>query len=274
LKRFLEKLLGSADADLPVRRSEDARSEDSLSDPIKSPSVSTGNRIYCIGDIHGRFDLLLDIQKMIRKDVAGFEGGRKLVYLGDYIDRGDQSKQIIDLLIEEPMEDFSTVHILGNHEQAMLDFLQKPEAATFWLAFGGLATLNSYGVSGGTGTPADDLNDLRDQLERRLPSTHMDFLNACDLYHVDGDYCFVHAGIRPEIPLEEQHRDDLLWIRGDFIDSAVQHEHVVVHGHSITREVEMHPNRIGIDTGAFHSGTLTCLVLEDASKRLLQTSRY
>jgi serine/threonine protein phosphatase 1 len=235
------------------------------------PFLEDGQRIYCIGDIHGRLDLLRQLHGLIAGDAAGFAGQRTLVYLGDYIDRGEQSKAVIDLLLDAPLPGFEAVYLLGNHEQALLDFLRHPRSVASWLTFGGRATLHSYGVSVTREGLLDDLERLRDDLLDRLPPRHLEFYQDMKLLYQAGSYCFVHAGIRPGIPLQEQRNEDLLWIRDDFTGSAVIHDHIVVHGHSITTEVDWRPNRIGIDTGAFHTGILTCLVLEGSDKRLLQT---
>ena len=239
---------------------------------VKVPHVPEGQRIYCIGDIHGRADLLEEIHCLIEADAAGHEGDRILVYLGDYIDRGEQSNEVIEILRQAPLEGFHHICLLGNHEQAMLDFLQHPRAVASWLTFGGRATLRSYGVSINLHDPRQDLRDVRDELEEKLPQHHLDFLQDLYLAYVAGSYCFVHAGIRPGLSLREQRDEDLLWIREDFTRSKASHEYIVVHGHSISLEAELLPNRIGIDTGAFHTGILTCLVLEGSRQRLLQTS--
>ena len=196
-----------------------------------------------------------------------------LVYLGDYIDRGAQSREVLELLSAEPMEGFESVFLLGNHEQAMLDFLSQPRQAAAWLSYGGKATLMSYGVGLGRVIGANDIYWLRDELEQKLPRHHLEFLEACQLTHCEGAYCFAHAGIRPGLPLEQQSPDDLLWIREEFTRSRDDHGYIVVHGHTISDEAELLPNRIGIDTGAFYSGLLTCLVLENDEQRLLQTGR-
>lgn len=234
------------------------------------PWVPEGQRVYCIGDIHGRLDLLEEIHRKIVADAHDFNGEKTLIYLGDYIDRGDHSKQVIDLLINRPLPGFEHVFLLGNHEQTLLDFLEHPHEVAAWLTYGGRATLHSYGVAS-HGSSREDLVRLRDEFQQRLPEAHLDFFQEMQLTHVVGTYCFVHAGIRPEVVIDEQRKEDLLWIRDDFINSAVQHDHVVVHGHSITTEVDWQENRIGIDTGAFHTGVLTCLVLEGSEQRLLQT---
>ncbi len=237
------------------------------------PRVPDGERVYCIGDIHGRLDLLEELHRDIARDAAGFGGPRSMVYLGDYIDRGPQSKEVIDLLLADPLPDFDTVHLLGNHEQSMLDFLRHPHAVASWLTYGGIATLRSYGVRVLPDVSHRDIEPLRDALDAALPDAHRAFFESLPLVHCTGDYCFVHAGIRPGVPLQEQNDEDLLWIREDFTASTARHEHVVVHGHTIAPEVELLPNRIGIDTGAFHTGVLTCLVLEADTQRLLQTGR-
>jgi serine/threonine protein phosphatase 1 len=236
-----------------------------------APAFTRGARMYCIGDIHGRADLLEQLQALIRADSAAWEGRKKVLYLGDYIDRGPDSQQVIDRLLYEPLPGFEQICLLGNHEQALLDFLEYPDHAAGWLGFGGLATLLSYGVRLERPPAASDPVTLSEALRRKLPPAHLDFFNGLARFHQEGSYAFVHAGVRPGIPLEEQAPDDLLWIREEFTRHASPHEYIIVHGHSITEQAELLPNRIGIDTGAFHTGVLTCLVLEGSGQRLLQT---
>jgi len=236
-----------------------------------NPCVADRERIYCIGDIHGRLDLLLELHELILRDSCHYTGDKTLVYLGDYIDRGDDSRGVVDLLIESPLQDFNPVYLRGNHEQSLLDFLEYPEAVAAWLNFGGRAALHSYGIALPMHVPSAALVDIRDELQRRLPKSHLKFYGDLQLIHVQGSYCFVHAGIRPGVPLPEQRNEDLLWIRDDFTQSKTIHEHIVVHGHTISNEVEIHTNRIGIDTGAYASGVLTCLVLEGSEQRIIQT---
>jgi len=236
-----------------------------------APELESGRRVYCIGDIHGRLDLLRDLHRRIDLDAERFEGHKTIVYLGDYIDRGLQSREVLDELLDRPLAEFESVHLLGNHEQTLLDFLQYPDHAVGWLTWGGRETLLSYGVALPPGFQRPDPVALRDQLEASLPDAHLAFLQSLPLTYIAGDYLFVHAGIRPGVPLQEQRDSDLLWIRQEFLAWEEPHEHMVVHGHSISETVEMRANRIGIDTGAFCTGVLTCLVLEGAEQRLLQT---
>lgn len=235
------------------------------------PNLPDRQRVYCIGDIHGRCDLLQELHDQIAADASEYPGTKTVVYLGDYIDRGDQSRQVVDLLLDRPLAGFEAIHLLGNHEQTLLDFLEHPNAVASWLTYGGLATLRSYGVPLGLDSGRPDLGFLRDELDARLPESHRSFFASQKLMYVAGSYCFVHAGIRPGVALQEQRNEDLLWIREEFTRSDEIHDYIVVHGHTISPEVEFRTNRIGIDTGAFHTGVLSCLVLEGPEQRLLQT---
>jgi len=235
------------------------------------PAVPTGERVYAIGDIHGSMAELQQLHELIQQDAATYSGKKTIVYLGDYIDRGEHSRQVVDLLLDAPLTGFNSIHLLGNHEQSLLDFLEHPRLVAAWLSYGGRATLHSYGVRLAPDFRNEYLEVVRDDLVRQLPQRHLEFYRSMRTYYLAGSYCFVHAGIRPGVPLNEQRNEDLLWIRDDFTQSQVRHDHIVVHGHSITSEVDWRENRIGIDTGAFHSGVLTCLVLEGGERRLLQT---
>lgn len=238
-----------------------------------SPYLPPGRRLYCIGDIHGRLDLLEELHGMITQDSAEFDGSKAVVYLGDYIDRGAQSKQVLDLLVEQPLSGFEAIFLMGNHEQAMLDFLKHPRESAAWLTFGGQVTLLSYGIAPGKLMMSQDVEVLRDELEEKLPQSHLDLMNSCRLLYTEGSYCFTHAGIRPGVPVADQVAQDVLWIREEFTRNRDRHEYIVVHGHTISDEVDWKPNRVGIDTGAFRSGLLTTLVLEGEDQRLLQTGR-
>jgi len=241
---------------------------------VTRPFVPDGERIYCIGDIHGRQDLLSQLHDFILADAKSYSGLKKMVYLGDYIDRGAHSRQVIDTLLESSLDGFENVFLLGNHEQAMMDFIQRPLELASWLTFGGRETLHSYGVTLAHIPLLADLPNLAAQLEESLPASHRKFLENCNTHWSCGRYYFVHAGIRPGVALDEQQFEDQLWIRGEFLFSQKDHGAIIVHGHSISTQVEMLPNRIGIDTGAYQSGVLTCLVLEGEEQRLLQTGGH
>lgn len=238
--------------------------------------VPDGTRVYAIGDIHGRADLLARLLDMIGDDAEAADPARRvLICLGDYIDRGLESRQVIDMLLDKPFEGFETVFLRGNHEQALLDFLGDKSFGPSWFAFGGDATLYSYDVR-----YAADL-DRRERLDvahrdftQRLPPRHLAFLQALPYCHVEGDYFFVHAGIQPGTPLDRQTAKDMLWIRDPFLDSTADHGKIIVHGHTILTDVtepDIRANRIGIDTGAYDSGRLTALVVEGDRRRFLQT---
>jgi serine/threonine protein phosphatase 1 len=234
------------------------------------PRVAEGTRLYAIGDIHGRLDLLTELERRIADDAAASGAARNaVVYLGDYVDRGSQSREVVDRLIDRPLPGFERALLLGNHEDSMLQFLVDLQIGPAWLGFGGAATLISYGIK----PPVSDRDFVRVQAELRakLPERHLEFLRGLRLSHVEGDYYFVHAGIRPGVPLDAQRPSDMLWIRDEFLHSRQDYGKIIVHGHTITETPEIKRNRIGIDTGAFASNTLTCLVLQGESWSFLQT---
>ncbi len=229
-------------------------------------------RVYAVGDIHGRADLLVRMQRLIERDAAAAgDLDLVLVYLGDYVDRGPMSNRVLDRLIESPLQGLRTIHLQGNHEAMMLDFVAGAPS-TAWLMNGGVETLASYGIGIEGGWPTDAMSAmLRTRLRRALPASHLRFLTGLSLAHTEGDYLFVHAGIRPGRPLELQDAHDLLWIREPFLGKARHDGVCVVHGHTIAGRPEVLAHRIGIDTGAFFTGCLTCVVLEGSDIRFLQT---
>ncbi|MGZ8995421.1 MAG: metallophosphoesterase family protein [Rhodospirillales bacterium] len=229
-------------------------------------------RIYAVGDIHGRDDLLIRLHAMILADArARPELAATVVYLGDYVDRGSGSFEVIEFLIREPLPGFTSVHLMGNHEDMMLRFLDGPPTLN-WLVNGGIATLASYGVgAAGPIVYLADLDAVRRDLRAAMPPAHMRFLLGLGLMYLAGDYVFVHAGVRPGVDFEAQVPADLLWIRDKFLESRKDHGRVVIHGHTISEEPEIRPNRIGIDTGAFVTDRLTCLVIEGCERRFIQT---
>ena len=236
--------------------------------------VPDGERVYAIGDIHGRLDLLRILIAAIDEEQRRAPDARPtLVFLGDYVDRGRDSRGVIDWLIERPLPAFEHVHLRGNHEDSFLRFLTDIGVGPGWLYYGGTETLASYGLAAASGEsdPAR-LTALQADFAAALPESHRAFMRALDPYRVIGGYLFVHAGVRPGLPLAAQSIDDLLWIRDGFLASTADHGHVVVHGHTISSEAEIRGNRIGIDTGAFATNVLTCLVLEAGRYRLIQTA--
>ncbi len=233
-------------------------------------------RIYCIGDIHGRLDLLTQLQQLILIDAEHYLGNKTIVYLGDYIDRGPDSKQVIDYLIDhDKLTDFKKIYLLGNHEQALLQFLHTadPNIANDWLKFGGLTTLMSYGVELKGIPTLLDMKRIHAELTYKTPYKHLEFYQNLTISYEAGDYYFVHAGIKPKTKLDKQRPEDLIWIREEFTNSALYHGKVIVHGHTITPEPELLSNRIGIDTGAYSTGILTCAVFEDLSCKFIQTTK-
>jgi serine/threonine protein phosphatase 1 len=242
----------------------------------KTPAKAAGELVYAIGDIHGRYDLLIEMLGMIVADALGRQNKRVpiLVTCGDYVDRGPDSARVLTAL-EWIRRDgrFRLRALKGNHEAAFLAFLSDPCDGTAWLGFGGDATLRSYGVR----PPIDfhdpiDLVRARDDLLERMPAAHLRVLQELEMMVVLGDYAFVHAGIRPGVPLARQKAEDLLWIRGPFLDRTEPFEKRIVHGHSwIEATPEIYDNRIGLDTGAYETGVLTAARIEDGEVALFQT---
>jgi serine/threonine protein phosphatase 1 len=244
-------------------------------DKPRSTAVPAGTAVYAIGDIHGRSDLLAELHQGIVADAARRDVTRRvIVHLGDYVDRGPDSAGVLYRLLDAPLDGFESICLLGNHERMMLDFLEDPSVGPIWLRNGGDATMASYGVAYDPkgGFDLQRLRGLQAELRFRLPERHLTFLRGLRLLHVEGDYAFAHAGIRPGIELEAQEEMDLLWVRGLFLRSERDHGKMIVHGHTIVPEPEILPNRIGIDTGAWYTGRLTSLVLEGSQRRLLATT--
>jgi serine/threonine protein phosphatase 1 len=220
-------------------------------------NLPPGQRVYAVGDIHGCLDRLVALHEMIAEDIATRPGPRiTLVHLGDYVDRGSDSAQVVDWLINRPpvpADEF--VNLMGNHEHMMLSAVvgADKEAPAQWLMNGGADSLLSWGISR-TVPPAEWAG--------RIPRQHLLFLRDLAISRQIGPYLFVHAGIRPGVPLDQQSRHDMMWIREPFLSSRADHGVVVVHGHTPKREPTVQPNRIAIDTGAVLGGALTCVVLE------------
>ena len=232
---------------------------------IKPPRLPEGIRIYALGDIHGRADLLRKMFAVIDADIARNPVKRSIeVFLGDYIDRGPDSAQTLDLLIERSLGR-ETVFLKGNHEAYFLEVLRDPAKLEDWRQFGGLQTLMSYGVQPTLNPDSSEQADLIDALTKAISDEHLSFLKRLKPSFVCGDFFFVHAGVRPGIPLNEQQETDLLWIRDEFLDSDENFGKFIVHGHTPVREPDIRPNRINIDTGAYATGNLTLLTIQGSS---------
>jgi serine/threonine protein phosphatase 1 len=237
------------------------------------PAGARGWRAYGVGDIHGRLDLLDQLLETIHSDIAS-RPARKvlLVFVGDLIDRGPNSAQVVDRLRTYKHPGVQAVFLLGNHEEVLLRILKgEAELITKWRWFGGSECLQSYGVDISQLAGLSD-EDAVDVVRKAIPKTHVEFLESFDDSCRFGDYLFVHAGIRPGVELDQQRQSDLRWIREPFLFDETDHGFIVVHGHTIRPEVEVRPNRIGIDTGAYRSGVLTALAIEGSETWLLDTS--
>jgi serine/threonine protein phosphatase 1 len=227
-----------------------------------APRIPDGVRVYAIGDIHGRADLLDKTLNHIDADLAKNPIPQSIeVFLGDYVDRGPASRKVLDRLMARSRS-HQTVFLKGNHESFLMDFLTDPVILKEWRHLGGLETLMSYGSR--PSVKADEAADaqLAATFYRDLPESHRQFLADLRLSFTCGDYFFVHAGVRPGILLEKQREEDLLWIRGDFLFSEDDFGKIIVHGHTPVAQPDIRPNRINIDTGAFATGRLTCIKLE------------
>jgi serine/threonine protein phosphatase 1 len=238
----------------------------------RRPSLPAELRIYAIGDIHGCLDLLNELLARIGSDIALRPTVRPLyVFLGDYIDRGSASRETIDRLIEHG-KTHESVFLKGNHELIAIKCLSDRGLFDQWLRLGGLETLVSYGVPAETLANGKQIAELQSAFHSALPQAHFRFFRDLKNSFECGDFFFAHAGVRPNVELSRQKENDLLWIRGEFLSSNEDFGKIVVHGHTPTREIEVGPNRINIDTGAFATGRLSCLVLEGEDLSVIDTS--
>jgi serine/threonine protein phosphatase 1 len=235
--------------------------------------VPDGMRVYAVGDVHGRDDLLAEMAGRIEEDL-----GKELpcealtVFLGDYVDRGPSSSKVVERLCcsvwPTPL-----VTLAGNHEDLLRAFLEDERVLDRWRALGGLETIHSYGIDVGQAMKGRDFRALQAAFAASLPDSHRRFLAQLQASFTTGDYFFCHAGVKPGVPLDRQERSDLLNIRTPFLTSEAEHGKLVVHGHTPSTTAEIRPNRIGIDTGAYLTGCLTCIVLEKDERRFLQTGQ-
>lgn len=241
----------------------------------RSPSGETakvpdGIRVFAIGDIHGRADLLDLVHERIEADLRARKPEKAVaVYLGDYVDRGADSYGVLERLSREAPAGVRRIFLKGNHEEMLELFLGDPDVGNRWRQLGGTETLFSYGVDVNAALARGGMAGLAQDFAKKVPPAHREFLAALELYTVLGDYFFCHAGVRPGVPLERQRAADLLWIRDEFLSSGASFGKVIVHGHSPVEMPDFRSNRINIDTGAYATNRLTCLVLEGSGRRIL-----
>jgi serine/threonine protein phosphatase 1 len=235
--------------------------------------VSDTTRIYAIGDIHGRLDLLDQMVTEIGRDMDEHGGEGLTVTLGDYVDRGPDARGVIDRLAKNP---FVTPYVAlkGNHEELFERFLRDPSIGRNWRQVGGLETLNSYGVPIAPLMVGKGYETAAEHLQAAVPPEHFKFLASLKTSLEIGDYFLCHAGIRPGIPFDRQTDQDLLWIREEFLTSQMNFGRIVVHGHTSVEEPEVLPNRINVDNAAFATGRLTCVVLEGPRQRFLYANSH
>ena len=235
----------------------------------RAPQLPEGVRVYAVGDVHGRADLLAQLLSQIDSHLGQNPVSRPIeVFLGDYVDRGPNSRDVIDLLISR-RNSHETIFLKGNHEKYILDFLRDPRVWDVWSQYGGFATLLSYGLKPPINTSPADGKELARTFADLLPRDHMLFLSCLIPSFTCGDFFFVHAGVKPGIPLDQQAEKNLLWIRDDFLLSEDDFGKYIVHGHTPVREPDIRSNRANIDTGAFVTGCLSCLVIEGEDMQII-----
>ena len=228
-----------------------------------APRIPEGLRIYVVADIHGSHTALRDVLARIDADQSAQQRTVRNVqiFLGDYVDRGPASREVLDLLIARSRS-HEILMLKGNHETLFLDFPNNPAILANWRQFGGLQTLISYGLKPSINPTPSEQRELAREFLHAVPAEHRALLSEMPTSFSCGDYFFVHAGVRPGIPLKDQKEEDLLWIRQDFLLYEGEFEKFIIHGHTPVKEPEIRSNRINLDTGAYATGKLTCLVIE------------
>jgi serine/threonine protein phosphatase 1 len=235
---------------------------------LRDARTPDGMRIYAIGDVHGCADLLGALYKEIDREIARDEPADwRIIHLGDFCDRGPDTRRVLDQAIKRS-RDHRVLSIMGNHDQAWLDFLAAPLPQGVFVGNGGDTTARSYGVEVDFSSD-DGVREARLSLLAAMPPEHLAFLRALPRSLCFGDYFFCHAGIRPDVPLKQQDPEDLIWIRRDFLFHPGLHPKIIVHGHTPSDEPEIRPNRINVDTGAVKTGVLTAIVLDGTTKRII-----
>jgi serine/threonine protein phosphatase 1 len=228
--------------------------------PKQEPKLPDGVRIYAISDIHGCAHLLTQMLGVIDADVAHSRPHHAIeVFMGDYVDRGPDTRTTLDILVERSRRG-NAIFLKGNHEALLVKVMEDPSLFGEWLRVGGAQTLMSYGLAPDSqqGEPASLLRELL----CAMPPEHVEFLDNLRLSFTCGDFFFVHAGVRPGVPIAEQQEADLLWIRDEFLQSEERFSKYVVHGHTPVRAAELRENRANIDTGAYATGNLTLMSIQ------------
>ena len=241
--------------------------------PIDSATIPEGRRVYAIGDVHGRNDLLrILLDKIIEDDAKRGQADSEIIFLGDLVDRGPDSAGVLDTAMQLKADRGNVRFLMGNHEEVYLAAATGDEKSVrFFNRIGGRETILSYDI-----TMKDyaelDMANLAQRIPELFPRRHVDFVASFEDQIIIGDYAFVHAGIRPGVPLSEQRKKDLRWIREDFLSVPDAHEKIIVYGHTIGEDVVETGTRIGIDTGAYYSEKLTALALQGSERWYLDTA--
>jgi len=249
-----------------LRRKKSAR-------PIDDATIPEGRRVYAIGDVHGRNDLLLQLlDKIIKDDGEREKAESEIIFLGDLVDRGPDSAGVLDTAMRVKEQLRNVRFLMGNHEEVYLAATTGDEKSVrFFNRIGGRETILSYEITMKEYIELD-MVQLAKRIPELFPREHIDFIAGFEDHIIIGDYAFVHAGIRPGIPLSEQRQKDLRWIREEFLSAEDAHEKVIVYGHTITDDAVENGNRIGIDTGAYYSDKLTALALQGSERWYLDTA--
>jgi serine/threonine protein phosphatase 1 len=281
LRSRLRRTFGYSDTDVKVA---EAAPESPAPRPKRVTAAPEGACLYAIGDIHGRRDLLERLVQLIEEDAARLPEGIKpqIIFLGDYIDRGLQSRDVINFFTSGAVDRFDPVYLMGNHEEALLRFYQEASFGNQWARYGGAETLYSYGLvppnqraslnsHAEMAAARDAWTKVWNEFRVRLPAEHLAFFQNLQPYHIAGDYLFVHAGLRPGVDLDRQTMRDMLWIREEFLEDTQAFPKMIVHGHTPMDTVHHDDRRLGLDTGAFLTGRLTAARLSGTDVAFLST---
>ncbi|MEO9971479.1 MAG: metallophosphoesterase family protein [Hyphomonadaceae bacterium] len=277
VRRAHNKLRGLPDSAVLARAKRadkyDKDTQDNLP-VVENSAVPDGICVYAFGDVHGRADLLERLFDKVEADINAHAKDENivLVFLGDYIDRGFQSRDVIDFLLSDRVSKYQCIFLKGNHEEALMKFMQEPSFGPRWAGYGGLETLTSYNVRPPRiRTAGEEWVAACDALNEAMPAEHRRFFNTLEISATIGDYVFVHAGLKPGTPIEEQVEDDALWIREEFLNDKSSFGLIVVHGHTPISAPYRDFRRIGIDTGAYLSGKLTAACFMRSDVKFIST---